>query len=51
MCHDITHDRYPNEPSFFIPRCLADKVASGDLGRKSGQGFYSWDGEKRGDPL
>jgi 3-hydroxyacyl-CoA dehydrogenase/enoyl-CoA hydratase/3-hydroxybutyryl-CoA epimerase len=24
------------------PRCLADRVARGDLGRKSGRGFYAW---------
>lgn len=29
-------------PRFAPPRVLKDKVASGHLGRKSGQGFYSW---------
>ena len=24
------------------PRCLAERVARGDLGRKSGRGFYGW---------
>ncbi|MBS1191693.1 MAG: 3-hydroxyacyl-CoA dehydrogenase [Rhodocyclaceae bacterium] len=24
------------------PRCLAERVGRGDLGRKSGQGFYAW---------
>lgn len=24
------------------PRCLADRVARGDLGRKTGRGFYAW---------
>lgn len=24
------------------PRCLADRLARGQLGRKSGQGFYTW---------
>lgn len=24
------------------PRCLADRLARGDLGKKSGQGFYTW---------
>jgi len=24
------------------PRCLADRLARGELGRKSGQGFYAW---------
>jgi len=27
---------------FAPPRILRDKVAAGELGRKSGQGFYSW---------
>jgi 3-hydroxyacyl-CoA dehydrogenase len=40
--------RYPNEPSFIVPQCLMDKVNAGDLGRKSGKGFYFWDGEKVG---
>jgi len=44
-------EKYPNEPSFFIPQCLADKVAAGNLGRKSGKGFYHWEGDKRGDPV
>ncbi|OZI54450.1 3-hydroxyacyl-CoA dehydrogenase NAD-binding domain-containing protein [Bordetella genomosp. 4] len=30
------------------PRCLADRISRGDLGRKSGQGFYAWhDGKAR----
>lgn len=44
-------EKYPNEPSFTIPKCLEEKVAAGDLGRKSGKGFYSWDGDKRGTPI
>jgi 3-hydroxybutyryl-CoA dehydrogenase len=33
---------------FSPPQVLRDKVAAGQLGRKSGQGFYSWiDGEKK----
>lgn len=33
------------------PRCLADRVARGDLGRKTGRGFYSWhDGKPRKNP-
>ncbi len=27
---------------FAPPRLLRDKVACGELGRKSGQGFYTW---------
>ena len=43
--------RFPNEPAFIIPNCLREKVDAGDLGRKSGKGFYVWDGDKRGDPV
>ncbi len=40
-------ERYPNEPAFAIPECLRQKVAEGKLGRKSGEGFYKWEGDKR----
>ena len=43
--------RFPDEPSFILPQCLKDKVAAGNLGRKTGKGFYNWDGDKRGDPV
>jgi len=42
---------YPNEPSFVIPKCLESKVKAGHLGRKSGKGFYNWNGDKVGDPV
>ncbi|HYK10524.1 MAG TPA: 3-hydroxyacyl-CoA dehydrogenase family protein [Gemmatimonadales bacterium] len=29
-------------PHYAPPKILKDKVAKGDLGKKSGQGFYSW---------
>ncbi len=29
-------------PRFEPPQILRDKVARGELGRKSGQGFFSW---------
>ena len=32
------------EPQFEPPRILRDKVAKGELGKKSGKGFYSWSG-------
>ena len=44
-------EKYPDEPAFVIPKCLSELVEARHLGRKSGQGFYSWDGEKRGDPV
>ena len=37
---------FPNEPAFFIPKVLKKKVAEGMLGRKSGKGFYKWEGDK-----
>jgi len=40
-------DRYPDEPAFVIPKILEQKVSEGKLGRKTGEGFYTWDGDKR----
>ncbi|CAM9781073.1 unnamed protein product [Sphacelaria rigidula] len=40
-------DKYPTEPSFVVPECLKQKVAAGKLGRKTGEGFYIWNGDKR----
>jgi 3-hydroxybutyryl-CoA dehydrogenase len=31
---------------FAPPRLLRDKVARGELGKKSGQGFYTWEGSR-----
>jgi len=39
--------RYPNEPAFRVPVLLEQKVKEGKLGRKTGQGFYTWQGDKR----
>ena len=39
---------FPDEKAFFMPKCLDEKIKAGDLGRKTGKGFYHWDGEKRG---
>ena len=41
-------NKYPSEPSFFVPDCLKAKVEAGELGRKTGKGFYHWDGDKPG---
>jgi len=40
-------ERYPNEPAFDVPKVLVTMVAEGKLGRKSGEGFYKWDGDKK----
>ena len=40
------HADYPDEPAFIVPASLRAKVAAGEYGRKSGQGFYKWDGDK-----
>ncbi|MCZ6598044.1 MAG: 3-hydroxyacyl-CoA dehydrogenase NAD-binding domain-containing protein [Planctomycetota bacterium] len=40
-------ERYSDEPAFAIPEILARKVAEGKLGRKTGEGFYKWEGDKR----
>jgi 3-hydroxyacyl-CoA dehydrogenase len=39
--------RYPEEPAFAVPRLLAQKVEQKKLGRKTGEGFYVWEGDKR----
>jgi 3-hydroxyacyl-CoA dehydrogenase len=39
--------RFPDEPAFSVPDCLRAKVDAGEFGRKTGHGFYEWDGDKR----
>ncbi|MFN0242732.1 MAG: 3-hydroxyacyl-CoA dehydrogenase family protein [Planctomycetota bacterium] len=38
---------FPKEPAFAIPAILEKKVAEKKLGRKTGEGFYKWQGDKR----
>jgi 3-hydroxyacyl-CoA dehydrogenase len=38
---------YPGEPAFVVPASLEAKVAAGEYGRKTGQGFFKWEGNKR----
>lgn len=40
-------ENFPDEPAFIVPDCLRQKVAEGKFGRKSGVGFYNWEGDKR----
>lgn len=44
-------EEFPDERAFVVPDILREKVANNELGRKSGKGFYHWDGDKRGDPV
>ena len=37
----------PGDPLFSPPKLLVDKVKAGKLGRKSGEGFFKWEGDKR----
>ncbi len=39
------------EPRFKAPALLRQLVAAGRLGRKTGSGFYRWEGEKRQEAL
>lgn len=40
-------ENYPDEPAFVLPALLEKMVGEGKLGRKSGEGFFKWDGNKR----
>ena len=40
-------ERYPNEPAFKIPASLERLVTEGKLGRKTGEGYYKWEGDKK----
>eukprot|EP01029_Cantina_marsupialis_P029542 TRINITY_DN781819_c0_g1_i1.p1 TRINITY_DN781819_c0_g1~~TRINITY_DN781819_c0_g1_i1.p1 ORF type:complete len:311 (-),score=120.95 TRINITY_DN781819_c0_g1_i1:230-1162(-) len=37
---------YPNDPSFRVPKLLEELVEAGKLGRKTGEGFFKWEGNK-----
>lgn len=38
---------FPGEAAFVVPASLKRKVEANELGRKTGKGFYHWDGDKR----
>ena len=40
-------DAHPEEPAFIVPECLKKLVKDGKLGRKTGEGFYKWEGNKK----
>ncbi|KAL9182420.1 hypothetical protein ACHAXT_013072 [Thalassiosira profunda] len=42
---------FPDEKAFMVPDSLKKMVEANELGRKTGKGFYHWDGDKRGDPV
>ena len=47
---DVLFDAF-GEPRFKAPALLRQLVAANRLGRKTGSGFYRWEGEKRMEPL
>jgi 3-hydroxyacyl-CoA dehydrogenase len=44
---DGWHKRYPDNPLFDPPNLLREMVQKGYLGRKTGRGFYRWEGDKK----
>lgn len=44
-------EKYPHEPAFFVPQILKTMIENQHYGRKSGRGFYHWNGDVRGDPV
>lgn len=42
------NEEFPTEPTFRIPSCLKQLVGGKHFGRKTGRGFYHWQGDKVG---
>lgn len=40
-------EQYPGEPAFVVPEMLRTMVKQGKLGRKTGEGFFKWEGNQR----
>ncbi len=40
-------ESYPDEPAFRVPDILRQKVREGKLGRKTGEGFFRWEGDRK----
>ena len=40
------HEAHPAEAAYAVPESLRAKVAAGKLGRKNGEGYYKWAGDK-----
>ena len=51
VCFDITSLLSPGLFVLIAMQVLKDKVAKGEFGRKSGKGFYHWEGDKIGAPV
>ncbi len=47
---EVTFEAF-GEPRFKAPSLLRQLVTAGRLGRKSGSGFYRWEGDKRMEAL
>jgi len=49
-CMQGWQEKYPDDPAFINPDAMAlleEMVADGKLGRKTGQGFYKWEGNRK----